>query len=290
MASWFSLGSKNKEIEAAERQLQDDLRDYAAQSLNNPDAHFVHAIDKNGALDAFQRWIGSLSFAPGDLKKLADVGQVVGTYVPYWLISTMSCSGFQGERGEDYKDKEEYKDAEGNEKTREVTKTRWHAISGEVDKQFENVAICGCPALPAGHKALLAPPQEHRDLRAWDEQAIGTKSLRSTIAADAAFAEARKVMDAEIRRLAEAQISGPKKRIGAVETKYADVKVKQILMPAWQANYLYKGKKYEVMINALSGAVTGERPYATGKIVLLVGGIVAAIALIAAAVWFFALR
>jgi hypothetical protein len=290
MASWFSLGSKHKEIEAAERQLQDDLRDYAVRSLNNPDAHFVHAIDKNGALEAFQRWVAGLSFAPGDVKRLADVGQIVESYVPYWLVGAMSYSGFQGERGEDYQEKEAYTDAEGNEKTREVTKTRWHPFSGEVDKQFENVAICGCPALPAAHKAMLAPPLEHRDLRAWDEQAVGNKAMAATIDAGTAFAEARKVMDADIHKLAEAQISGPKKRIGSVETKYVDVKVKQILMPAWQASYTYKGKKYDVMINALSGAVTGDRPYATGKIVMLVGGILVAIGLIAAAIWFFALR
>jgi len=290
MANWFSLGSKKQEIEAAQRQIDNDLRDYAARSLNNPDGYFAHAIDKNGALDAVQRWIASLSFAPGNLKKHADVGQIVESYVPYWLVGAMSYSGFQGERGEDYKDKEAYTDAEGNEKTREVDKTRWHPVSGEVDKQFENVPICGCPALPTGHKTLLAPPKEHRDLRSWNEADIGSKALIATIDAGTAFAEARKVMDAEIRRLAEAQISGPKKRLGAVETKYVDVKVQQILMPAWQANYAFRGKKYDVMINGLSGAVTGDRPYAAGKIIMLIGGILVAVGVIAAAVWFFALR
>ena len=290
MASWFSLGSRKKEIEAAQRQIDDDLREYAARALNNPDGYFAHAIDKNGALDAFQRWIASLSFAPGNLKKLADVGQIVESYVPYWLISAMSYSGFQGERGEDYKEKEAYTDAEGNEKTREVDKTRWHPVSGEVDKQFENVAICGYPALPSGHKTLLAPPKEHRDLRIWNEADVGNKALIATVDAGAAFAEARKVMDVEIRRLAESQISGPKKRLGSVETKYVDVKVQQILMPAWQANYTFRGKKYDVTINALTGAVTGDRPYAAGKIIMLVGGIILAVGVIAAAVWFFAMR
>jgi len=290
MASWFSLGSKKQEIEAAQRQIDDDLRDYAARSLNNPDGYFAHAIDKNGALDAFQRWIASLSFAPGNLKKLADVGQIVESYVPYWLIGAMSYSGFQGERGEDYKEKEVYTDAEGNEKAREVDRTRWHPVSGEVDKQFENVAICGYPALPAGHQTLLAPPREHRDLRIWSEADIGSKALIATIDAGAAFGEARKMMDAEIRKLAEGQIFGLKKRIGSVETKYVDVKVQQILVPAWQANYTFRGKKYDVIINALSGTVTGDRPYAAGKIIMLVGGILVAIGVIAAAVWFFATR
>jgi hypothetical protein len=290
MASWFSLGSRKKEIEAAQRQIDDDLRDYAARSLNNPDGYFAHAVDKNGALDAFQRWIASLSFAPGDLKKLADIGQIVESYVPFWLISAMSYSGFQGERGEDYKEKEVYTDAEGNEKTREVTKTRWHPVSGEVDKQFENMPICGYPALPAAHMVMLAPPKEHRDLRIWSEADIGNKALIATIDAGTAFVEARKLMDAEIHKLTEAQISGLKKRIGSVETKYVDVKVRQILMPAWQANYTYKGKKYDVLIHGLSGAVTGDRPYAAGKIVMLVGGILVAVGVIAAAVWFFALR
>jgi hypothetical protein len=44
------------------------------------------------------------------------------------------------------------------------------------------------------------------------------------------------------------------------------------------------------MINALTGTVTGDRPYAAGKIILLVVGIVLAVGAIAAAVWIFASR
>ena len=59
---------------------------------------------------------------------------------------------------------------------------------------------------------------------------------------------------------------------------------KLMLLPLWIASYLYAGKTYQVLINANTGEVIGDRPYSKIKIALAV---IAAIIVIAAAIAIF---
>ncbi|MEY4185166.1 MAG: hypothetical protein RIT02_200, partial [Planctomycetota bacterium] len=43
-----------------------------------------------------------------------------------------------------------------------------------------------------------------------------------------------------------------------------------LLLPVWLMAYRYKGKSYQVFINACTGQVSGERPWSLPKIVLTI--------------------
>src|ERR687883_183800 len=77
-----------------------------------------------------------LWFAPNELKKLADLGQLSGVYVPFWTYDAMTYTHYTGQRGDDYQETETYTETDANgqpvTKTRQVTKTRWTHVSGEV--------------------------------------------------------------------------------------------------------------------------------------------------------------
>jgi hypothetical protein len=62
------------------------------------------------------------------------------------------------------------------------------------------------------------------------------------------------------------------------------VTFKHLLLPVWLMAYRYKDKPYRVVINAVTGEVSGERPYSVVKIV---SAIVAGLAVAAAVWWLF---
>jgi hypothetical protein len=69
-----------------------------------------------------------------------------------------------------------------------------------------------------------------------------------------------------------------------MDTAYSELAFKLILLPVWIAAYLYNGKSYQVMVNANTGQVIGDRPYSAAKITAAVFG---ALVLIGAAIYLY---
>jgi hypothetical protein len=58
---------------------------------------------------------------------------------------------------------------------------------------------------------------------------------------------------------------------------HAAIKYKHLLLPVWLMAYRFRDKTYQVVVNANSGEVQGERPYSWVKILLFIAGLAAAI-------------
>ena len=77
-------------------------------------------------------------------------------------------------------------------------------------------------------------------------------------------------MEEPIRERIRYDIGGDHQRISSVQTSYADITFKHILLPVWVTAYRYNDKAFRIVINARTGEVQGERPYSVVKIVFLV--------------------
>ena len=55
-----------------------------------PESILPFRVDLRKARDAFAAWIKSRWFAPNALKKMANLGQLSGIYVPYWTYDAMT--------------------------------------------------------------------------------------------------------------------------------------------------------------------------------------------------------
>jgi hypothetical protein len=53
-----------------------------------------------------------------------------------------------------------------------------------------------------------------------------------------------------------------------------NITFKHILLPVWIGAYRFQGKVFQVVVNARTNEVKGERPYSGGKIFLLVAAII----------------
>ena len=64
-----------------------------------PESVLPFQVDLRAARNAFTTWLGSLWFAPSELKKVANLGQLAGVYLPYWTYDTMTYTFYEGQRG-----------------------------------------------------------------------------------------------------------------------------------------------------------------------------------------------
>jgi hypothetical protein len=259
-----------------------------AQSLIAPGGLLPFKITDHQARQAFSQWLAGRWFAPNGLKEFANLGQMAGVYAPYWTYDSMTFTHYTGERGDDYFETETYQERDANgqmvSKTREVRKTRWTSVSGEVRHFFDDVLIYASQSLPENYVYNLAPWDlpEAEDFRS--DFLSGFKTERYTIGLKDGFAKARGIMDQEIRRLCCRNIGGDHQRLNTVDTQYLGITFKHLLLPMWLAVYRYQNQPHRVLVNGRTGKVVGSRPYSWIKITLFILAIVAAVLL---AMWLY---
>jgi DNA-directed RNA polymerase subunit RPC12/RpoP len=254
-----------------------------AEAMIQPEGVLPFKITERAAIDSFTRWIGSLWFAPNALKKMSNLGQLNGVYVPFWTFDSMTYTHYTGERGDDYWETEYYTvtNAQGQTETqsRQVLKTRWTPVAGQVRHFFDDVLVCASKGLPEQYRSRVRPRELKglEDFRA--EFLSGFKTERYQIGPRDGFERAKQIMDDEIRRLCCNDIGGNHQRLHSVQTRHVGVTFKHILLPVWLATYRYQDRPYRLIVNGRTGEIMGDRPYSWVKITLLVVAIVLAIVL-----------
>ncbi|MBI1918730.1 MAG: hypothetical protein HYS12_28885 [Planctomycetes bacterium] len=261
----------------------DDLEAYLAGLSARPvepEGHVPLTLDRNHLHSAFNDWLRGLRFVPGKLKKTAMLeDDAEPMYVPVWLVSGTAAATYFGERGTDYKEKEETTDAAGNTQTREVTKTRWEYVSGQVQHHFENEVVCGWSGVPDGHAHVLKPREGA--LQPHSADVTGSHKVQPCeVSARAAFGKIRDVLAAEVRRLAARDIGGDKQKIERLDVRHVGVTLRHVLMPVYRGRYRFRNKDYCVTVNAATGEAAGDYPISAAKVlfaILLGLAVVAAI-------------
>jgi DNA-directed RNA polymerase subunit RPC12/RpoP len=257
-------------------------RPQAAEGMIEPEGVLPFKVQQKQAVEAFERWLHGLWFAPGTLKHFANLGQLTGFYVPFWTFDSMTYTRYRGERGDDYQvqetytDTETYTDSNGQTQTRPVTKTRtvthtrWTSVSGEVDHFFDDILICASQGLPDKYSSRITPDElgELEEFR--PEFLSGFKTERYVIDPEQGFERARLIMDGRIKEMCRRDIGGDHQRLHTVRTQHVGVTFKHVLLPVWMASYRYHDKSYRVVVNGRTGQVMGDRPYSVAKIVGLV--------------------
>jgi hypothetical protein len=119
------------------------------------------------------------------------------------------------------------------------------------------------------------------------EYLVGYSALRYDVDPAQALGEAKAGMVKVIEEDCRADIGGSHQRVTSMDTRYADLMFKLLLLPIWIAAYSYRGHTYQVIVNAQTGEVLGDRPYSMVKIAL---AIIAGLILVAAIITLIAIR
>lgn len=255
---------------------------HAATPIVTPEAVLPFRVDQRTAKENVQLWLQRRWFAPTGLHKLSQQEKVQGIYLPFWTYDCQTSSQYKGERGDHYTVTETYtetnSEGETETKTRNVQKTRWTSVSGQVDRFFNDVLVAATESINSKHlKAVSNWDLSH--LVAYDASYLaGFKAQRYQVSLKAGFEQAREPMAGQIRSDVERDIGGDEQRVSSVSTSYSKITFKHILLPVWVSSYQFKNRQYAAMVNAQTGKVAGDRPFSTVKISLAALAVITAIA------------
>jgi ribosomal protein S27E len=249
----------------------------AADPMIAPDAVLPVKVTKDTAQTEVRQWISTRWFAPNALKKMAQQEGIAGVYLPFWTYAADTASQYMGARGVHYFETEYFTttDSNGNQvqESRQVMRTAWSPASGQVSRRFDDVLVAATKSVNEARLDALEP---------WDLPALcayepaylaGFKAQRYQVELPLGFEKAKGVMEKVIERDVRRDIGGDEQRIDRVQTATSNETFKHLLLPVWIGAYRFQGKVFQVVVNARTGEVQGERPYSATKIALLVVGI-----------------
>ena len=235
-------------------------------------------VDEKKAGANLRAWVGSRWFAPNDFRRRGVTGKFNGVYLPYWTFDALTFTRYTGQRGDHYT----VTVGSGKNK-RTVRRTRWRPASGSFERFFDDTLVVAS----GGVRTKLADdlePWPLPDVSPYDQRLLAgflvrTYDVELEPGFEAARARMRQQLEYDVRR----RIGGDEQRITSMDVRHEAVTFKHLLLPVWMLAYRYNDEPHQVLVNAVTGRVTGERPYSWVKISLaVIAGLI-----VAGLIWFF---
>jgi hypothetical protein len=244
------------------------------EDVIRPEGVLPIQVSESKARETIRSWYGKLWWAPNALKKRAMTDTAKGVYLPYWTFDALVAAQWQAEAGYHYYETETYWD-NGQQRTRQVQRTRWQWTSGNLNHFFDDKLVCGSKGV---HEPLLRSvepfPTTEKGvgaLKPYDPAYVsGWTVERYQIDLIAAAKISRERMMAATEQLCGQQVPGDTYRNLRVNADFSRQTFKHILAPVWLMTYTYNTKDFQVIINAVTGKIDGEYPKSWVKITLAV--------------------
>jgi DNA-directed RNA polymerase subunit RPC12/RpoP len=266
------------------------VADTSAGDQIAPEAVLPFELDRDSVRAALRKWVSSRWFAPSRLKKVTEAESLRGTYLPHWTFDARTTSDYTGERGDYYYETETYTETvngKSESRTRQVRKTRWRSASGEVQRDFDDVLVPATQHVSSEQLDKLTPWPLVQAVPFQPDYLAGYQTLRYDLEPGSGLAEAKSRMAPVINDDCRSDIGGDEQRVHSVDTRYFDIMFKLMLLPVWIVGYLYAGRTFQVLVNARTGEVLGQRPWSVVKIV---AAALVAVAVVVAIILAFTLR
>ena len=232
-------------------------------------------IEKEKARMNLSDWVRSRWFAPNEFLKRGVDGRFNGVYLPFWTYDSMTFSRYWGERGDHYT----VTVTDSNNQTHTETRTSWTSVSGSHQRFFDDVLVLATKGMSRELMDSLEP-WPLAELQSFSQELLAGFMARTyEVELDEGFPIAQKRIDTGIASDVRGLIGGDEQRITEIKTRYDAITFKHLLLPVWLLAYRYNDKSFQVLVNAVTGEVQGERPYSFWKITLTVLSVLAVVGL-----------
>ncbi len=227
-----------------------------------PESLLPMTIAESNARDLIRAWYGRQWLAPNGFAGKALTDTVKGIYLPYWTFDAHVEADWTAESGTYY--------YTGSGKNRQ-RRVQWRPAAGHVSHDFDDELVCASLGV---HQQLLRKVEPFPTTNALVPFDAGYLSgwtvERYQIDLVTSAQRSRDRMDAAIRQLCADDIPGDTYRNLQVQSTFSGQTFKHVLLPVWLASYVYHGTSYQVVVNGVTGHISGERPWSWIKIGLLV--------------------
>lgn len=233
-------------------------------------------VTQRQASASLQHTLQNHWFLPNSLKKKSGPDDIQGMFVPFWVLKATARSNYDANIGINYQETETYTEIDSNgntvTKTRTVTRTDWHHLTGSHVKQYEDHIICASKVLSNAEVDPIEPFDFGQALQFTHETVAGWRSEIPVTTKDDAFDTAVSEIHGAERIAIRSFLTGDSHRLGDVETKVECKRsdIRAALLPIWIATYTFKGQSMRLLVNGQTGTVGGEIPRDWKKIVILI--------------------
>jgi DNA-directed RNA polymerase subunit RPC12/RpoP len=249
-------------------------------NLLQPETLIPFRVAREKAVESFKNWLAGLWFRPNDLKRLAQLEQIFGVYVPYWTFDADVRSHWTAERGWYYYETETYTTVENGQtvtRERQVQRTRWEPAWGERWDHYDDVLVCASKGLPEALSNSLTTFDTNHLVPYAPGYLAGWRAESYAIDLPTAWTKAQSKIDAMQQVRCAGDVGGDTYRNLRVDNRYSNETFKHVLLPVYVAAYRYNGKPYRFLVNGQTGEVRGEAPYSWIKITLAIVAVLAVI-------------
>lgn len=246
----------------------------ADQHVMSPGGVVPFRLDAKRAAELFKNWIGKKFFCPKLAKESAEPKAFKGLYVPFWTFDTNTHSRYSGEYGIDRR----VEDKDG--KTH--TETDWFRTRGEYHHRIDDMLVCASQKQEGGMIAGLEPFHTAEAVEYRPEYVAGFIAEKYTVKMKAAWEKAKQkiasLLRGEVDGKIRAEHRADRTRNVQIQTDYADITYKYLLLPVWISSFRYNDKVYHFMVNGQTGKVSGNTPISWIKVAIVALAVIAVVA------------
>lgn len=218
-------------------------------------------VPEEVAAQSLREWVRSLWWAPNDFLKQGANGKFNGVYLPYFTYDALTFTRYSGQRGDHY-----YVTVGSGNNRRTEQRTRWSFASGDFQRFFDDVLVIAAQHQNESLVRSLEPWPLDRCIPFTQHVLAGFFARTYDVSLEEGFDAARQRIESALTQDVRQRIGGDVQSVTSQQTSYSAITFKHLLLPIWLLAYRYREKSYRVMINAVTGEVTGERPYSIYKI------------------------
>lgn len=262
------------------------VKSSSSHKIHKPSYLLSFELDNKRARESYKQWLSKLFWAPSDLKKYAESEHFQGIYLPYYTFDCKTSTEYSGQRGDHYQEQRPVTVMENGrqvQRTQTVTKTRWRPASGVVSDIFDDILVVGSQNLDI-KKLQKINTWDLKSLKPYNEKYLsGFKTEVFKLKLEEGYERAKQKMQSQINMSIRRDIGGDQQRISHANTTYTEATFKEILLPIWLSSYRYRGKVYQILVNARTGKVSGNSPVSKWKIAI---AIMLGLAMIATVIFF----
>ncbi|MBR3461048.1 MAG: TFIIB-type zinc ribbon-containing protein [Clostridiales bacterium] len=219
-------------------------------------------ITKEKATQLFKSWMKGKLFAPNDAKKSCEAKNFSGVYLPYWTYDSQTTSPYEVKLAFDSTDKDGH------------TSTTYKTYRGIYERFIDDETVYA--SKKTNNRFIKAASTfDFSKLRKYSPEFIaGFLAERYTVGLDEGWDIAKTQIKAKLQN--EIGSMERKKhhadRVSKVtfNTAYSKVTYKYVLAPIWIANFKFKEKIYNIVVNGQTGQIKGEAPVSPLKVIIAI--------------------
>ena len=236
-----------------------------APSRISVDGVLPFLVPEQSAAQSLRGWVRSLWWAPNEFLRQGANGKFNGVYLPYFTYDALTFTRYAGQRGDYFY----VTVGEGNNRRTE-RRIRWSLTDGEFQRFFDDVLVIAAKHQSEALVRSLEPWPLDRCIPFTQHVLAGFFARTYDVPLEDGFNVARQRVESALSTDVRQRIGGDVQNVSSQQTNYSAITFKHLLLPVWLLAYRYREQTYRVMVNAVTGEVSGDRPYSAVKITVAV--------------------